>query len=84
MGDGVNNKLRFNVVTELLQGLEGEKSIDEALMSAEKLFIEGVSGKIIIQAREEIVDLRQRCNRGEMKDVDDVKARISNIIIALT
>lgn len=83
MGDCVNNKLRFNVVSELLQGLEGEKSIDETLMSAEKLFVRDVSGKVILQAKQEIENLKQRYNQGKLKD-DEVKAEISGILLALT
>ena len=45
--------LRFELVTELLQGLEGEKSIAEMLTPVEKLFIKDVSGKVLIQIRQQ-------------------------------
>ncbi len=79
----MNDTLRPDLVAELLKGLEGEKPIDETLMSVEKLFVKAVSGKVIIQAKEEIVDLKQRYNQGKMKD-DEVKAEISDILLMLT
>lgn len=76
-------KLRFELVTELLQGLEGEKPIGEMLVSADKLFVKDISDKVIIQARQRLMTLKQRYTQGEMKD-DDVKTEISGILLMLT
>lgn len=78
-----NNTLRLGLVEELLQGLEGEKSIDEVLISAEKFFIEDVSDRLIIQARQKITALKQRYTQEEMKD-DEAKVEISGILLMLT
>ena len=83
MSDSASNTLRFGLVEELLKGLEGEKAIDKTLISAEKLFIEDVSDRLIIRAKQQITMLSQRYSQGEMKD-DEVKVEISNILLMLT
>ena len=78
-----NDKLRFDLVTELLKGLEGEKPINEILTSAEKLFIKDLSDKIIIESKQRITNLKQSYNQQKIKD-DEAKTEISNILLRLT
>ena len=78
-----SDTLRFGVVEELLKGLEGEEAIDKTLISAEELFIEDVSDRFIIQAKQRLATLNQRYSKGEMKD-DEVRFEISNILLMLT
>jgi hypothetical protein len=78
-----NDRLRFDLVSELLKGLEGEKSMAEMLSYAEKLFIKDVSDKEIIQARQRIALLKQRYSQEKMKD-DEAKSEISGILLMLT
>jgi hypothetical protein len=81
--DSAGNTIRFDVVEELLRGLEGEKAIDKTLISAEKLFVGDVSDRLIKQAKQRVTTLNKRYSQGEMKD-NEAKVEISNILLALT
>lgn len=78
-----NDKLRFDLVTELLKGLEREKPIDEMLTSAENLFIKDISDRMIIESKQRIMLLKQRYSQ---KKINEYEARdeISNILFILT
>jgi hypothetical protein len=78
-----SDKLRFDLVTELLKGLEGEKPIDETLTSAEKLFIKDLSDKITIESKQRITTLKQSYSQQKIKE-DEAKTEISNILLMLT
>ena len=75
--------LHFELVTELLQGLEGEKSIAETLACAEKLCNKEVSEKIILKAKPQIMTLKEMYSQKKIKD-DEARGEISNILIMLT
>jgi hypothetical protein len=75
--------LHFELVTKLLQGLEGEKSIAETLVGAEKICNKEVSEKIMLKARPQIMTLKEMYGQKKIKE-DEARTEISNILIMLT